>query len=146
MRGPDDQTVALQHVIPLGNLGPTAMRRRLSLAAVFVSLAIYEPFGLAIVEAALSGCALVLSDIPTFRELWDGAALFCAPQDALEARAAIRRLTEDRELRVELAAAAQRRALGYTAEACAESTLAVYRRVLGGAARRRAVADLRAAG
>ena len=40
--------------------------------------ALYEPFGLAVLEAAQAGCALVLSDIPTFRELWDGAALFVA--------------------------------------------------------------------
>ena len=43
---------------------------------IFVSAARYEPFGLAVLEAAQAGCALVLSDIPTFRELWDGAALF----------------------------------------------------------------------
>ena len=47
--------------------------------AVFVSPALYEPFGLAVLEAAQAGCALVLSDIPTFRELWDGVALFVAP-------------------------------------------------------------------
>ena len=39
----------------------------------------YEPFGLAVLEAAQAGCALVLSDIPTFRELWDGAAMFVPP-------------------------------------------------------------------
>ena len=31
----------------------------------------YEPFGLSILEAALSGCALVLGDLPSLRELWD---------------------------------------------------------------------------
>ena len=40
----------------------------------------YEPFGLAVLEAAQAGCALVLSDIPTFRELWDGAAMFVPPR------------------------------------------------------------------
>ena len=51
-------------------------------AAVFVSPALYEPFGLAVLEAAHAGCALVLSDIPTFRELWDCAAVFVDPHDA----------------------------------------------------------------
>jgi glycosyltransferase involved in cell wall biosynthesis len=39
-------------------------------------MARYEPFGLAVLEAAQAGCAVVLSDIPTFRELWDCAAVF----------------------------------------------------------------------
>ena len=51
-------------------------------AAIFVSSSVYEPFGLAVLEAAGSGAALVLSDIPTFRELWDEAALFAPPGDA----------------------------------------------------------------
>ncbi len=45
-------------------------------ATVFASMARYEPFGLAVLEAAQAGMRLVLSDIPTFRELWDGAAIF----------------------------------------------------------------------
>ena len=37
-------------------------------------------------EAASAGCPLILGDIPTFRELWDGAAVFVAPDDARRAR------------------------------------------------------------
>ncbi len=48
-------------------------------AAIFAHPARYEPFGLAVLEAAMAGCALVLGDIPTLRELWDGAAVFVAP-------------------------------------------------------------------
>ena len=59
-------------------------------ATVFVSLARYEPFGLAVLEAARAGCALVLSDIPTFRELWDGAAIFVDPRRGRAAAAADR--------------------------------------------------------
>ena len=50
-------------------------------ATVYVAPSRYEPFGLAPLEAALAGCALVLSDIATFRELWDGCAEFFAPGD-----------------------------------------------------------------
>ncbi len=49
---------------------------------IFVSTSLYEPFGLAVLEAAQAGCPLVLSDIATFRELWDGAAIFFPPGDA----------------------------------------------------------------
>src|SRR3546814_15067984 len=51
-------------------------------AGIFVSPSLYEPFGLAVLEAAMSGCALLLSDIPTFRELWDGAAVFTPAGDS----------------------------------------------------------------
>lgn len=50
-------------------------------AAIFVAPAVYEPFGLTVLEAASAGCALVLADIPSFRELWQGAALFVPPND-----------------------------------------------------------------
>ena len=55
--------------------------RHLARQPIFVSTALYEPFGLAVLEAAQAGCALVLSDIPTFRELWDGAARFVPARD-----------------------------------------------------------------
>ncbi len=79
--GPDGQRVGLANAFALGAIDAAEMRRRLARAGVFVSLAAYEPFGLAVLEAALSGCALVLSDIPTFRELWGEVALFVASDD-----------------------------------------------------------------
>ena len=39
-------------------------------SAIYAATSRYEPFGLAPVEAALSGCALVANDIPVFHELW----------------------------------------------------------------------------
>ncbi|MBV9611931.1 MAG: glycosyltransferase, partial [Acidobacteriaceae bacterium] len=50
-------------------------------AAIFAHPALYEPFGLAILEAARARCCLVLSDIPSLRELWDGAAIFVDPRN-----------------------------------------------------------------
>ena len=38
----------------------------MSRAAIFFSPALYEPFGLGVLEAAARGCALVLADIPSF--------------------------------------------------------------------------------
>ena len=38
-------------------------------------------FGFSVLEAALSGCALVLGDIPSLREIWGDAALFVPPDD-----------------------------------------------------------------
>jgi glycosyltransferase involved in cell wall biosynthesis len=44
-----------------------------------VAPSLYEPFGLAVAEAARAARPLVLSDIPTFRELWGDAALTSRP-------------------------------------------------------------------
>jgi glycosyltransferase involved in cell wall biosynthesis len=63
-----------------------------------------------VVEAALSGAALLLADIPTFRELWGGAALFVPPDDSSGWSRAVSILAEDAVLRERLAAAAGTRA------------------------------------
>lgn len=70
----------LVHAQPLGTLTAAELADLLGQAPVYASAAIYEPFGLGVLEAAQAGCALVLSDIPTFRELWDGAAVFVDPR------------------------------------------------------------------
>ncbi len=58
-------------------------------ASIFALPARYEPFGLLPLEAALSGCALVLGDIPSLREVWGDAAWFVPPDDRDALTAAI---------------------------------------------------------
>ena len=45
------------------------MRELLAHAAIYIATSKYEPFGLAPLEAALSGCALVANDIPSLAEV-----------------------------------------------------------------------------
>jgi glycosyltransferase involved in cell wall biosynthesis len=101
---------AAQHAQLLGQLDRSELRARMGRAAIFAHPARYEPFGLVVLEAALAGCALVLGDIDSLREQWDGAALFATPGDGAALRAALDRLIDDPALRAELAAAAQARA------------------------------------
>jgi glycogen synthase len=110
----------------LGVLDEAGMRSLLRSAAVYAATSRYEPFGLAPLEAALAGCALVCSDIPTFRELWDGCALFYEAGDAAALGAALAALLGDPALRGRLAARAQARArsrYGATRMAAAYETL-----------------------
>lgn len=93
-----------------GQLGATEIRGLLSGTAIYVATSLYEPFGLAPLEAVLAGCALVATDIPTFRELWDGCALFYPPGDSGALAEAVRQLADDDAGRLELARAAQARA------------------------------------
>jgi len=72
------------HLHPLGQLPRHELASTMGLSRIYAAPAFYEPFGLAILEAAFSGCALVLADIPSLRELWNGAALFASPHDPEE--------------------------------------------------------------
>ena len=62
----------------LGRLATDEMRELYRRAAIYALPARYEPFGLSVLEAAASGCALVLGDIPSLRENWADAAVFVA--------------------------------------------------------------------
>jgi glycogen(starch) synthase len=135
--GPDGAAVAPAHLRLLGRLSEAELAARLAQRPIFVSAALYQPFGLAVLEAAQAGCALVLSDIATFRELWDGAALFVPACDAQALAVAVSRIAADPVSRAELGAAAQRRAAVYTACEMASRMSAIYADLLS---RRRGVA------
>ena len=105
-------------------------------AAIFVAPARYEPFGLAVLEAAASGCALVLGDIPTLRELWDGAAMFVAPDSPEALRDTLLRLIDDEALRTELQSAAGERARAYGRDRMVDGYVALYADLLAARSRR----------
>jgi len=98
----------------LGALSPQDLAERYQSASIFALPARYEPFGLAALEAAGRGCALVLGDIPSLREVWDDAALFVPPDDRRRLHAALSALIEDPVLRRRYAARAAERARGYS--------------------------------
>ena len=112
---------SLESLHLLGSLDEQGMAEVFAGHAVFASASVYEPFGLAVLEAAQAGLALVLSDIPSFRELWDGAAAFVPPHDAGAWRAALEQALDAPEAAAERA---QVRAARYGAAAMVESTAA----------------------
>jgi glycogen synthase len=124
---PDGGRVRCDGVRLLGRLTEDQMAAALGGAAIFVHPARYEPFGLAVLEAALAGCALVLSDIPTLRELWHDAACFVPPDDKAALASAIARLVNRSPLRDDLAGRARRRARNYSLERMANNYAALYR-------------------
>jgi glycogen synthase len=129
---PDGSTVGgavLDTVRSLGRLSDGAMADWLGRAAIFALPARYEPFGLSALEAALAGCALVLGDTPSLREVWGDAATFVPPNDADALAAAITALAASPARRGEMAGRARGRALAYTSERMAAGYLAAYARV-----------------
>ena len=89
-------------------------------------------------EAARVARPLVLADIPTFRELWDGAALFFPARDPGALADAANRLAEDPALRRRLGQAAQIRARRFTLVAQARA----MKRLLDGLASRQPIAGV----
>jgi glycosyltransferase involved in cell wall biosynthesis len=108
----------------LGPLSVSALVARMAEASVFVAPSRYAPFGLTVLQAAQSGMALALADIPTFRELWAGAALFFHPDDPDSLADILSRLLERPEA---AAARARRQAERYSAEVMVQATLALHR-------------------
>lgn len=126
LEGPDGSRVRLDHAEPLGVLAAGDLSALLARRPIFVSTALYEPFGLAVLEAAQAGCALVLADRPVFRELWDGAARFVDPLDEHEIAAAVDKLANDTDERVLLGDAARARAARFTPDEAAAAMLRIY--------------------
>jgi glycosyltransferase involved in cell wall biosynthesis len=111
------QVQALPNVHFLGQLAAAEAAEWLSRAAIYAMPAKYEPFGLTLLEAAFSGCALVAGDIATLREVWGEAAYYVNPQEGGRGLASrMEALIENPALRQELASRAQQRAARYTTE------------------------------
>jgi glycosyltransferase involved in cell wall biosynthesis len=90
----------------------------------------YEPFGLSVLEAALAGCALVLGDIPSLRENWDGAAVFVDPSNDSNLSTVLCSLIENDAFRNRWACRARVRALEFTVAGMADGYLSIYESLL----------------
>ena len=108
------------------------LRMLYSRAAIFVATARYEPSGLSTLEAALSRCAIVANDIPSYREIWGDAAIYFRANDAESLADVIRRLHERRDLcRGYAARAFQRARECFTAKRMIDEYLRLYQQTLG---------------
>lgn len=127
---PDGGQARHHNVALPGVLGQAELARRLGQASIYAHPARYEPFGLAPLEAALAGCALVLGDIPSLREIWGDTAVFVEPDDQGALAAAIQQLIDQPELRADYAQRARARAQHFSTERMAWAYLHSYRRLL----------------
>lgn len=133
---PAGERISLEGAHLLGRLSAEELAEWYARASVFALPARYEPFGLSAAEAALSGCALVLGDIPSLREVWGAAALFVPPDDVKALGATLRSLTENDELRAEMARRSFERARTFDPARNAGLYLDAYRSALRGATER----------
>jgi glycosyltransferase involved in cell wall biosynthesis len=129
VHGPNGASIEVDHLDLLGELSHTRLASLLAARPVFASAALYEPFGLSVLEAASAGCALVLSDIPTHRELWGGAAIFVPARDNAAFATAIEDVLGDPDEREQLGQLARARAQLYSPAAMAARMADIYARL-----------------
>jgi glycogen(starch) synthase len=97
-------------------------------SSIYVCASKYEPFGLAPLEAALCGCAIVANDIPPLREVWGDAALFFSDEQSLSAL--LEKLSRSDHAMSSARRQAHWRALQFPAWRMAENYLELFRSML----------------
>lgn len=103
-----EQSLSSSKLQVLGALSEAAVLRLFAESSIYIVASRYEPFGLAPVEAALSGCAIVANDIMSLREVWGDAAIYFS--GAPELSRLLQRLSTDENLLVQAASRANGRA------------------------------------
>ena len=99
-----------------------------SRASIYAATARYDPLGMAALDGAFSRCAIVANDIPSFREIWGGAALYFRTNDAASLAENISRLNDDRAMRRAYAEMAYSRARErFTTKRMIDECLYLYR-------------------
>ncbi len=99
-------------------------------APVFVFPSLHEGFGLPVLEAMACGTPVVTSNVSALPEIAGDAAILVDPNDAHALADAINYILSDKAEAVRLRKAGIERAAAFSWDACAEATLAVYRRLL----------------
>jgi glycosyltransferase involved in cell wall biosynthesis len=118
-------------VVFKGVMTETQLRSLYAGAAIYIATSQYEPFGLAPLEAALSRCAILASDIPTFREVWGDNAIYFRNNDRKSLEAALFRLCADPAAIKQYADCALAHARrSYTSSRMTESYLSLYRSLI----------------
>lgn len=97
-------------------------------STVYIAPSRYEPFGLAPLEAALCGCAILANDLPSLREVWADAAIYFNDSASLEHL--LHRLTEDADLLARAQQRAHLRALTFSRAAMVTRYAELYRQLI----------------
>jgi glycogen synthase len=127
---PDGDRRLLPGVNALGHLTSAQLATWYARASIYALPARYEPFGLTALEAALSGCALVLGDLASLREVWGSDASYVPPDDSAALLKLLDALIQDPALRQAYAARAALRAQSYLPEKLASAYWNAYRSLL----------------
>ncbi|MDH3540600.1 MAG: glycosyltransferase family 4 protein [Acidimicrobiia bacterium] len=111
----------------LGEVDDATKARHLAKAAVFVAPNTGgESFGLVLLEAMASGCALIASSLPAFQFVGGDAALYAPPGDVPAIAEALHTLLQDGVVRSEYQERARERARAFDRRQAVADYLKVY--------------------
>lgn len=113
-----------QQMHPLGVLASQEVCDLLCRSAIYLCTSVYEPFGLAPLEAGLCGCAVVARDIPSLREVWQDGALFFA--DAVTLSSQLQRLSSEPSFLADAQQRSRFRAQHFTRDSMTDKYLSLY--------------------
>jgi glycosyltransferase involved in cell wall biosynthesis len=122
---PGEQVIG-KNVHYKGKIGSFHLRSLFGSASIYALPVRYEPFGLSVLEAALSGCALVLGNVNSLQELWNGAAVFVNPSRKEELVDAITFLIKHPLMTKEYSRLALKRASRYGSRKMIRNYLRLY--------------------
>jgi glycosyltransferase involved in cell wall biosynthesis len=77
----DRQVLDNEKIVFLQHVSDDELIEMYNKAELVVSLSTYEGFGIPLLEGLFFGCRIVCSDIPVYRELYEGYADYCNPND-----------------------------------------------------------------
>jgi glycosyltransferase involved in cell wall biosynthesis len=122
--------VEIPNVQVLGTLSRPEVKRYLAQSLIYIHPAKYEPFGLSVLEAALSGCLLVLADIPTLKEFWQDTARYFNPEKPEELDNQLKHALQNPEMCDLLVSQSSSRAKFFSLEVMANNYLDLYHSIL----------------
>jgi glycosyltransferase involved in cell wall biosynthesis len=104
-----------------GELSSPEVHSFLATADVFVLPSLWEAMPMSVLEAMQASLPIVLSNLPTLREVLAEAAFFVAPDDSAEFAQVISRFLDNKELAREFGLRAKRRASLFSADRMVEA-------------------------
>ena len=96
-------------------------------AKAYVSSSLMEGFGLPGIEAMMSNCPVVCSNIPTFKEIYKSAAVYFNPEDVDDMKEKILKVVSfSKKERQNIIKEGEIQAKRYSWKKCAQQTLQIY--------------------
>ncbi|MBI5302898.1 MAG: glycosyltransferase family 4 protein [Chloroflexi bacterium] len=119
-----------EELVHLSGKDTHTVRQLIRHAKILVMSSLYEGFGIPIIEAMNSGCPVIASDIPVFREIVQGAAILFPVENPTTLAETICSLLNDSQSVDRLRTRGYAVAKKYSWECCAHQVHSVYERVL----------------
>lgn len=98
-------------------------------ASLYISLSLFEGFGLTLLEAMNFKCPVVCSDIPVFREIYKGSCIYVNPKNVTNIKIGIENVLKSQHKQKKLINKSNKIVEEYDWEKCAFNTSEIYKKI-----------------